>query len=109
MVDLNILKARGITPESLKSKLAGNPLTWNAEDGRVALWQRVRSRIQEGMNRNFQDYRIYHALDLAWETPFRQISPTMLAYFIERGDTLDDGEVQKMVTDLGLTHLIDQE
>jgi hypothetical protein len=109
MVDLKILAAKGVTEETLKAKLSGNPLTWKADEGRVALWQRIRSRIQEGMNRNFQDYRIYHALDLAWETPFRQISPTLLAYFIERGDTLDDGEVQRMVSDLGLTHLIDQE
>jgi len=109
MVDLDILKARGITPEFLRSKLSGNPLTWNASEGPVALWQRIRSRIQEGMNRNFMDYRIYHALDLAWETPFRQISPTLLGYFIEKGGSIEDEDVQKMVTDLGLTHLIDQE
>jgi len=109
MVDIKILRDRGITQDFLKGQLAGNPLTWNATDGRVALWQRIRSRIQEGMNRNFIDYRLYHALDVAWETPFRQISPTLLGYFIERGDTLDDDQVQKMVTELGLTHLIDQE
>jgi hypothetical protein len=109
VIDLKILEKKGITVDALRTKLAGNPLTWQYTDGRVALWQRIRSRIQEGMNRNFMDYRIYHALDLAWETPFRQVSSTLLAYFIEKGDTMDDKVAEKVAADLGLTHMLEQE
>lgn len=110
MVDMEILRKKGITPENLEKLLAGNPLTWvkeGEEAKRQALWNRIRSRIQEGMNRNFQDYRIYKALDVAWDTPFRQISPTLLANFLESDP--NDEQVEKMMTDMGLTHMITQE
>lgn len=116
MVDLEILRSRGITVEALKEKLAGNPLTWkttvssganNDEVNRHNLWNRIRSRIMEGMNRNFEDYRIYKALDVAWEKPFQQISMTLLGEFIEKDVNSD--KVYKQLEEWGLTHMITQE
>ena len=118
MIDLKILREEhGLTQENLKAWLSGNPLLWTAtqSDGssdtqiemRKQLWNRVRSRIQEGMNRNFTDYRIYHALDKAWEVPFRQLSPTMLSDFL--GQDPNTKEVYDQLQKWGLTHLVTQE
>lgn len=47
------------------------------------LCDHVRSRIQGGMDYNLDTYRIPYALDLAWEAPFRQMTPTLLAGILE--------------------------
>lgn len=111
MVDLEILRERGITPESLAAKLNRDPMnfaTGTEEDQKIsALIHRIRSRIQEGMTRNFQDFRTYYALDLAWDTPFRQISPTLLSQFLDADPSSE--EVYKQITAWGLTHLIYEE
>lgn len=110
MVDLDILRKRGIHDEALRAKLSSNPLTWKADGDeglRLQMHNRHRSRIQEAMNRNFQDYRIYHALDTAWDTPFRQISPTLLGDFLEKDP--NDEEVNSKIKEWGLTHMITQE
>lgn len=112
MIDLAILESRGITTEALRQKLSGNPLTWSAdgsqEEGkRHALWNRIRSRISEGMNRNFETFKVYHALDQAWDMPFKQVSNTLLGMFIEKDPNTE--EVYKQFQEWGLTHMVTQE
>lgn len=128
MIDLSILEKKGITQASLKAKLSGDPLQWgnkqqdapvgnpspnpnpdaayeNSDHAKVGrLLHRIRSRIQEGMNRNFQDYRVYHALDLAWDAPFRQVTPTLLASLLDKNPNTE--EVYKACEQWGMTHLI---
>lgn len=110
MVDLEILQKRGITPESLREKLSVDPLALpdSTDDQKKikALIHRIRSRVQEGMTRNFQDFRVYHALDVAWDTPFRQISPTLLQSFLDRKPNTE--EVYAQIESWGLTHLIQE-
>src|SRR5262249_52999296 len=129
MIDLNILRDKGITEESLMQKLAGDPLQWGnlqAPSGNPPtptlgeggpqetdrekvgrLLHRIRSPIQEGMNRNFQDYRIHHALDLAWDTPFRQVTPTMLSSFLDKDPNSE--QVYQALSDWGYTHMIQEQ
>ena len=112
MIDLEILREHGLTEDNLRLWLSGNPLTWTAdanspEGRRHACWNRIRSRIQEGMNRNFQEYRIWHALDTAWDIPFKQVTATMLGTFINK-DPNDESVYQEMMQ-WGFTHLITQE
>lgn len=125
MVDLKILAARGITPEKLREKLQGDPAgkspekamaprigTNPEEDGRelddfkkrTAMLNRIRSRVQEAMSRNLNDYKHYYALDLAWDVPFRQITPTMVSTFLDSDP--NDAQIYKALSDWGMTHLI---
>lgn len=123
MVDLDILKARGITPESLERNLKTdyNSLVGGAFVGQTVanlqdqgdnerkvanLRRRIRSRIQEGMDRNFRDFRTYYALDVAWDTPFRQINPTLLQNFLDQDPNQED--VYKQVESWGLSSLIEE-
>jgi len=124
MIDLTILTKRGITAETLRQNLQGDPkdlqhgsaklgdpgydpLTATQQDKRWALWNRIRSRVQEGMDRNFRDWKTYYALDQAWDTPFRQISPTLIASLIDSNP--DEDTVYKQLQDWGLTSLIEQQ
>lgn len=113
MIDLDILNDKGLTPENLRTWLGGNPNEWAAVPGspeeaplklRQALHNRIRNRIQEGMNRNFTDYRTFYALDKAWSQPFYQITPTLVQGFIDTNPSSD--QVTKQLSDWGLTHLL---
>lgn len=118
MIDLDRVRAKGLTQENLEKWLSGNPLMWprdssdatsgeNAESMRLQLWNRMRSRIQEGMNRNFSDYTVYRALDKAWDTPFRQVSSTLIADFVDQNP--NDDAVYSQLKDWGLTGMITQQ
>ena len=116
MIDLEVLKRHGLTDDNLRKWLAIDPLnipTGDAADPnpdkaaearRGSLFRRIRSRIQEGMSRNLADYKHWYALDQAWDTPFRQISPTLLQEFIDRDP--NDEQVYKAFQDWGMTSLI---
>lgn len=116
MIDLQILKDKGLTAENLKTWLNGDPRDWTAisldpntkDQGavkqRAALWNRIKSRIAEGQQRNFNDYRVFHALDQAWAQPFYQITPTLVAKFIDSDPNNDD--VYKQIQSWGLTQFI---
>ena len=112
MIDLDLIKSHGCTEDFLRKSFSANPK--DQEDipkealARIkALQERIRSRIQDGMSRNFAEsaWRPIYAIDIAYDTPFRQISPTLLQSLIEgRQDTKDEkGEgLFKKATGLGL-------
>lgn len=111
MVDLDILQEKGCTPEKLKEWFQGDPREYKQitddEKKRWKLWNRIRSRVQEGMDRNFKDWKTWYALDQAWDTPFRQISPTLLQSFIDQDP--NEETIYKQFQDWGLTNFITQE
>jgi ElaB/YqjD/DUF883 family membrane-anchored ribosome-binding protein len=86
MIDLDVLKKRGCSPEQLATVFKKfdldvpvvNPDDTDRHTKLCNLRNRIRTRIQSGRDWNFANYKTYHALDLAWNTPFRQISPTLL-------------------------------
>lgn len=133
---MELLKSRGITPEALKDKLNGDPLGKSPERAlakaiipqqgavdptkasnmadkeesdyqkRLSLLNRIRSRIQEGMTRNLGDFKTYVALDLAWDTPFRQVSPTLTQTFVDTDP--NDEQVYKSIQNFGLTSFVSE-
>lgn len=115
MVDLKILEASGLTEANLKAWFAIDPLilkpgtpgleteTDDVQKRANLIW-RIRSRVDEGRNRNFADYRTYAALDNAWDTPFRQVSPTLIQNFLDSNP--NDENVYKQLQSWGLTNMI---
>lgn len=101
-LNLSILKSKGVTVE----KLNGIFTKERSEMGEKprAFIDRLRQRIQNGINFNCRNYKTYHALDMAWDIPFRQISPTLMGMVIGKDPTNSD--VVNQVRDLGLTSLI---
>lgn len=101
MVDLEILKDHGLTPELLEKRFSiplvprtapeGTPTSELNQDEKIQkLRNRIRHRISAGRNDNIARHRLFHALDLAWDTPFRQISPTLLQTFIDKDPSSEE-------------------
>lgn len=118
MVDLSCLEKHGLTAANLEKWLAIDPLNVptgdiNDPDKEVAaearrgrMMNRHRSRTQEGMSRNFLNYKVFHALDKAWDTPLRQVTPTLIQEFI--GQDPNQESVYKAFQDWGMTSLISE-
>jgi hypothetical protein len=97
MLDLDILKRRGCSTESIRETFEAYdldaPLPMTAEDTQkdkhnklCSLRNRIRTRIQAGRDWNFANYKTFHALDLAWGVPFRQMNPTLLMSLMNEQD-----------------------
>lgn len=103
MVTREILEKAGVTPEAWKKKLeftrtpqtSPDPLKpvdeMDVDDRLKRLHHRIRSRVQRGRDYNMANYRTIQALDLVWEAPFRQITPTLLSDLI-RNHKMSDGD-----------------
>lgn len=112
MIDLSIVRARGSTEGFLKKAFSN--LESDQKDipkdqaARIkALHDRIRSRVQDGMTRSFAEsnWRPIYAIDLAYDTPFRQITPTLLQSLADsepHRDSKDHEAFFKKATGLGL-------
>lgn len=89
MVDLDVLKAHGVSSDRMReicesdTKKGAKP-----KDADVITYtrikNRIRDRVQSGMNYNLSNYKYYHAADLAWDVPFRQTTYSLLQGFLDR-------------------------
>lgn len=93
---------RGLDPASLKA--AFDAKTIEKRPKIKELVQRFRDIIRDGINRNRRDYRLFKAMDWAYDTPFYQISYTQLRHILSNKQ--DDAKVLQTVNDWGLTHLL---
>lgn len=101
MVDLEVLKAYGIDAEGLRKKFEkpGGDISKLAPKVKK-LVERMRSRIQADRDFNMSNYQHYYALDLAWDMPFKQITPTMITTLIDKNP--NDKEVQDTMKSWGI-------
>lgn len=68
------------------------------------LVEEMRDRVKNGIERNRRDYRLYKAMDWAYDAPFYQISLTQLRGLMEPGKS--EAKVMEAVNQWGLTHLL---
>jgi hypothetical protein len=101
MIDLDILKDRGYSQEKMRSVFTAE----NKPEKIEKLIGRMRNRIQEGVSRSLRDHKLYYALDLAWNAPLRQISPTLLHSLVSKKG--DDKSVAEALDSWGVSHLIE--
>ena len=101
MIDLDILKDRGYSQEKMRSVFSAEEKPEQIEK----LIGRMRNRIQEGVSRSLRDHKLYYALDLAWNAPLRQISPTLLHSLVSKKG--DDKSVAEALDSWGVSHLIE--
>jgi len=101
-VSLAKLEKAKITQETLKAKFAR---AYADKDGKIKkLTSRIFDRIQQGRNFNFDNYKVYHAIDLLWETPMRAQDAALMRTLAGR-DFSKDGN-KKIVEEWALTHLL---
>lgn len=101
MYSLEQLKKHKCTAEDIK------PLAMNVEAHPKfkKCIERVAARIQDGVDRNLRDYKLWWALDKAYDAPFYQVSFQLLSDMMEKG--YDEERVNSLVTEYGLTHLLE--
>lgn len=104
---MDILSDHGLTHENLKSWFSEDPASVKLLSKEQAaavseLRNHIRSRVQQGRDWNLTNHSVYHALDLAWDAPFRQITPTLLQSLMSLDATDEKGEVAKKLEGWGI-------
>lgn len=104
MVDLELLKSRGVSAEHWEkifkeppnTNLEGNPKTATAELTKDEKITRLRNiiwdRCRKGRDWCISNHRTIHALDLLWDAPWKQISPTLIASIADKVKTTKEAE-----------------
>lgn len=101
MVDLQVLEAYKLNPDELRKKFevpGGN--VESLKPGPKALVMRIRDRVQGARDFNMSNWQAYSALDLAWDMPFKQITPTMLTTLLDKSP--DDASVMETLKTWGV-------
>lgn len=106
MVDISVVREKGGTQEALKKLFEVGPKSGKNNDKLRPLYDRILARLEEGISYNIRNYRLYYALDLAYNAPLRQTAQTLLWSLIDK--KADTNEVKAALTDWGLTHLVHQ-
>ncbi len=102
-IPVNRLKSKyNLDPDSLKAAFDVNTLEKRPKVKKLV--NQIRDTIQGGINRNRSDYKLYKAMDWAYDTPFYQVSYTQLRGLISSSP--DEKKVMETVNSWGLTHLL---
>ena len=104
MIDLKILTSRGVTADAAKAVFDKEDESKIPEKG-LALLDKMRQRIDDGVNWCIRNHKVYHALDLAWDAPLKQVSNT-LAHSLMEQDASDES-VLNAAKDWGLTGMLE--
>lgn len=99
MVDIKYLKRKNISAGAYKAIFSAEPSKW--PEGVRKLINHVAHRINDGRNRNLEQWRGYRAIDLAYEVPFNQTTPTLVQDIMSRH--LDQNGTLQALKDYGLT------
>lgn len=104
MITKETLERLKMTPKHLKPLFTSK----KPSPGIVRLNNLLRDRTREGRLRNLRDYRVWWAMDVAYDAPFRQITPTILQSFIDKLKTMDFSSVEclRAAEQWGLTQFI---
>lgn len=86
MVDLAVLeKSYGVSADAWKKLLNTDPFMSKDDDSPLGKFKdQLRSRIQAGRDFNLSNHSLYYAMDLAWDSPFHQITPTLLTSLVDK-------------------------
>lgn len=102
MVNKQILKDHGVSvedwkrlltlPKPRKVKGGGHSAVEYGDDKLKAFAEKVRTRVMSGRDQCTNNYRTIRALDLIWDAPYRQVSPTLLWDIAETSKTTEEAE-----------------
>lgn len=97
-----LVEKHGLDPKSLEA--AFNNKTLEKRPKVKKLVEQVRDTIKNGINRNRTDYKLFKAMDWAYDAPFYQVSYTQLRGLLTSAP--DEKKVMEAVNSWGLTHLL---
>ena len=97
-----LVTKHGLAPEKLKAHFDAETMEKRPKAKELA--DNIRDIIRGGIERNRRDYRLFKAMDWAYESPFYQVSYTQLRGLLDSRP--DDKKVMDTVRNWGLTHLL---
>lgn len=104
MITTHLFVKLGITPKELKSKFKAEKISDELND----FVQLTRDRVLEGRRQNLVDFRMWWAMDAAYDVPFKQVTQSMVTTFLDRVGR-NDMSTQEFMTaakDWGLTQWV---
>lgn len=84
-----IYDAHGLSTDELKKY-------WTAKkpsEKREKLQDMIRTRINDGIDSGLKDHKIWWAIDLAYDTPFNQLTPTLVRDVISKSSARDSRDI----------------
>lgn len=91
-----------LDPDSLKTAFNADNIEKRPKVKKLV--ESIRDIIRDGINRNRTDYRLFKAMDWAYDSPFYQVSYTQLRGLLSSKP--DDRKVMETVKSWGLAHLL---
>lgn len=91
-----------LDPESLKAAFEADTIEKRPKVKELV--ERIRDIVRDGINRNRRDYRLFKAMDWAYDAPFYQVSYTQLRGLLSGKP--DDKKVLEAINQWGLSHLL---
>ena len=85
MISQKVIEKYGLTPSALKKYFTAK----TADPNIVKLKQLIADRIREGRMRALSEYRLWAAVDQAYDTPLAQTTPTILRNIMENCDSAE--------------------
>lgn len=100
-----LLSEHKLDPKSLKKAFDSDTLAAADKDNKTKnLVDNISNIIRDGIRRNRVDYRLFKAMDWAYDSPFYQVSYTQLRGLLSNNP--DDKKVMETVNSWGLAHLL---
>lgn len=75
-MDMALLKARGVSSGSYRKIFTAEPAEYPAKVKRLV--DLISARIRDGRTMNLREARAYAAIDIAYDVPFNQTTPTLI-------------------------------
>jgi len=107
---LSTFESLKLTPDDLRSKFEYSPKTRRRpKDDKIKEFiELTRDRIREGRRQNLSDFRMWWAMDTAYDVPFKQTTYSHVSTFVERVMNSDaqPSEILKMAKEWGIASFI---
>src|SRR5262245_22240935 len=103
MITYAALKALKLMPEDLKKRFGEDKVRTEKEE---RLWKRWQPRAQSGYAFNLAHYRLYLALDRAYNVPFYQTTQTLLGFLKDLVEAKNQATAMQAVKAWNMTHLL---
>jgi hypothetical protein len=103
MIDTQVFQDYKLTPEDLKGYFTKEENDRSEDISRLH-WL-LKERVEQGRRKNLTDWRIYAAIDMAYDAPFAQTTPTIIQHVVDnclKGEMTYE-ETLEAVKDWGLS------
>jgi hypothetical protein len=82
MQDIEYLRSKGVSSGAWKKIFSAEPTDWPPRIKKLV--ELLSNRTNDGFMLNLQEWRAYHAIDLAYDADFKQTTPTFVRHLLSQ-------------------------